>query len=118
MRLLALGLLVAACGSEAVPVAEPLEPWSDAWILAEGPSYLDDATFRRAALEASLTDPDNVYSATRASAYGLGDRGWDVLPVWSPRVHAVDAEVVDGEKDIIIFGGFGSRTTGKIVKSE
>lgn len=96
-------LLLAGCGSpaEESPQTDPLvtgepAPWSDAWILAEGERYLDDAEFRRAALEASLTDPSNVYSATRLSAYGHRTRGWDALPEWTPRVHPVDASVVDG----------------------
>ncbi len=97
-RLLAAVLLV-GCGGEAsvpAPAAAPApQPWSDPWILAEGERYLDDAAFRRAALEASLTEPSNVYSATRLSAYGLGDRGWDVLPEWSPRVHPVDGAMVE-----------------------
>lgn len=93
-------LLLVACGVEPAapkpvrPEPEP-EPWSDAWILAEGERYLDDGAFRRQALEHSLTDADNVYSATRLSAYGLETRGWDTLPVWSPRVAAVDAALVE-----------------------
>jgi hypothetical protein len=72
-----------------------LQPWSDDWVLAEGLRYLDEPAFRRSALEASLTDPSNVYSATRLSAYGHGARGWDGLPEWSPRVHPVDTELVE-----------------------
>jgi mono/diheme cytochrome c family protein len=61
------------------------EPWSDAWLLAQAPSYLTDATARRAALEASLTNPTNMYSRIRLSSYGLATRGWDLLPAWNPR---------------------------------
>lgn len=102
MKRLLAALLLGGCGSpaDAPPHVEPAmrasEPWSDAWILAEGQRYLDDDDFRRSALEASITEPTNVYSATRLSAYGLGSRGWDGLPEWTPRVHAVDASVVDG----------------------
>ena len=95
-------LLLASCGtpaeepSQALQAVDELEPWSDPWILTEGARYLDDPEFRRAALEASLTDPSNVYSATRLSAYGHGARGWDGLPEWTPRVQTVDASVVSG----------------------
>lgn len=68
-------------------------PWTDAWILAEASRYLDDATFRRDVLERSLTSADNLYSRARLSAYGLGDRGWDTLPEWTPRTRPVDAGV-------------------------
>ncbi|MEM6295848.1 MAG: c-type cytochrome [Myxococcota bacterium] len=97
-RLLFIGaaaLLAAGCDGERSPAPEhppqTAPPWSDAWIVAEGTRYLDDPAFRRAALEASLTDPSNVYSATRLSAYGKQTQGWDALPVWSPRVAPVDA---------------------------
>ncbi|MGH1344126.1 MAG: hypothetical protein ACRBN8_21385 [Nannocystales bacterium] len=96
---------VLGCGEGSpTPVPAPVErpvptakatPWSDAWILAEGSRYLDDPVFRREALEHSMTDGSNVYSATRLSAYGQGTRGWDVLPVWSPRVHPVTAGVAE-----------------------
>ncbi len=93
-RALAIALSLAGCGSPDVTAIAPQpELWSDAWILAETERYLTDGDFRRRALEASLTEPANVYSATRLSAYGLGDRGWDVLPQWSPRVAAIDAEM-------------------------
>ncbi len=101
-RVLATLLLLAGCGSPAEeasqtePAAtEEPEPWSDAWLLAQGERYLDDAEFRRAALEASLTDPSNVYSATRLSAYGHRTRGWDGLPEWTPRVQPISASIVD-----------------------
>ena len=105
MRFALVGLVLSlGCGGPSPALApDPLErseptprPWSDAWILAEGQRYLDDVVFRRAALEHSMTDGSNVYSATRLSAYGRGTRGWDALPVWSPRVHPVDAAVAAG----------------------
>lgn len=108
MRSVLVGLLLVGCGaephhsktdpgehSECVDPADA-QPWSDAWILAEGMRYLDEPAFRRAALEHSLTDAANVYSATRLSAYGRETRGWDVLPQWSPKVHPVDADVAQG----------------------
>ncbi len=103
MRSLLVGLVLVGCGVEPpTPSAQSFEPceskpqpWSDAWILAEGTHYLDEPEFRRAALEHSLTQDSNVYAATRLSAYGQETRGWDVLPQWSPKVHPVDARLVD-----------------------
>jgi len=74
-------------------VETPPAPWSDAWILAQGAAFLDDTAARRAALEAALTNHDNMYSRIRLAAYGLGDRGWDLLPVWNPRSMPVDASL-------------------------
>lgn len=68
------------------------EAWTDDWILGEASRYLDDQAFRREALEASLTNPDNVYSAVRLSSYANADRGWDTLPVWVPRAAPVTDE--------------------------
>lgn len=53
--------------------------------------YLTDARFRRAALEASLVNPRNLYSRQRLDAYGLETRGWDLLPEWNPRSVQVGA---------------------------
>lgn len=71
------------------PVAD--EPWSDAWLLAEGRRFLSDTAYRREALERSLVNPQNLYSSQRLSSYGLGDRRWDRLPQWNPRARRVDA---------------------------
>lgn len=68
-------------------------PWSDAWLLAEGERFLHDTAYRRAALEHSLVNPDNMYSKQRLSSYGLGDRRWDRLPAWNPRALPVTAEL-------------------------
>ncbi len=68
--------------------------WSDAWILEQSPRYLDDRSFRRAILEASLTSHDNLYARARLSAYGLQRGGWDALPTWVPRAMPVDDAVV------------------------
>jgi cytochrome c5 len=70
-------------------------PWSDAALDAEADRYLHDAEFRRAILEASLTNPDNLYSSTRLGSYGLGDRGWDALPEWTPAAIAIGQRHVD-----------------------
>ncbi len=66
--------------------------WTDDWILSQAERYLDDAAFRRRILEASLTNPTNVYSAVRMSAYARADMGWDALPVWIPRAAPVTNE--------------------------
>lgn len=101
-------LLVAslACSSRANAPADEVEPagpseprgaavapavGSDAWVLIEGRRFLDDTAYRRAALERSLSNPDNVYSRVRLHAYGHGTRGWDKLPVWNPRSTPVTA---------------------------
>lgn len=71
----------------APPPADPregLEPWSDAWVLAHAPIYLEDDAARRAGLEAALENPENLYSRARLGAYGHVRRGWDALPEWSP----------------------------------
>ena len=73
-------------------VGEP-EPWSDAWLLREGRRFIDDTPYRRAALEHALTNHGNVYSRVRLASYGLGERGWDMLPVWTPRSRSVTAEL-------------------------
>jgi mono/diheme cytochrome c family protein len=86
-----LALLVIACGDPKAtpapaPVPQPIAaPWTDDWILAQGAAYLADTGARRAALERSLTNPENLYSRIRLNAYGLGTRGWDMLPIWNPR---------------------------------
>lgn len=96
---LALLMLASACDEPApsqpappsseAPV-EP-EPWSDPWLLREGQRFLSDTAYRRAALERSLVNPDNLYSAQRLASYGLGSRRWDRLPQWNPRAQPVDA---------------------------
>ena len=78
---------------EVAPVEPPLAAWSDAWLAREGRRFLDDAPARRAALERSLTNHDNLYSRQRLSSYGHATRGWDMLPVWNPRSRPVTAEL-------------------------
>jgi hypothetical protein len=70
-------------------------PWSDAWLLAEGERYLDHRAFRRATLEASLTNHANMYSQARLGAYGLPLGGWDALPEWVPVARPVDEAAVE-----------------------
>ncbi len=75
-----------ASPSTPAPLPRPIvERWSNAWLLERTSSYLTDASARRAALEASLANPMNLYSRIRMAAYGLASRGWDLLPVWNPR---------------------------------
>src|SRR5687768_3325118 len=80
--------LLLGCGGK--KAAEPA-PWSEAWMLREGERFLDSTPYRRAALEASLVNPENVYSRQRLKAYGMETSGWDALPVWNPRSRPVDA---------------------------
>ncbi len=74
----------------AIPLA-PAKPWQDDWLVSQAPHYLADAVLRRQVLEASLTNPNNSYSAVRLGAYGKQTEGWDTLPVWNPKVQAVTA---------------------------
>jgi hypothetical protein len=74
---------------------EVSRPWTDAWLEAEAQRYLHDASFRRKALEDSLTNPHNVYSRSRLSGYGVAGRGWEMLPPWIPKTRAVDDDFVE-----------------------
>jgi mono/diheme cytochrome c family protein len=78
---------LAGCGG-----GEPAR-WSDAWLEREADRYLGDTSHRRAALEASLVNPENVYSRQRLAAYGKDTTGWDALPVWNPRSRPVDRRI-------------------------
>ncbi|HEY5933279.1 MAG TPA: cytochrome c [Kofleriaceae bacterium] len=100
MRSLVLAIAVLACSSKRAPVRDDAAvaipepaPWSEAWLEREGKRFISDTAYRRAALEASLANHANTYSAQRLGAYGLGTRGWDVLPVWNPRSRPVTADV-------------------------
>lgn len=61
-------------------------------MLAEGQRFLTDTGFRRAALERSLVNHENMYSRLRIASYGLGERGWDRLPEWNPRSMLVTSQ--------------------------
>ena len=67
--------------------------WSDAWVNREAKRFAEDLSYRRAALEESLVNHANTYSQQRLDSYALGERGWDVLPVWNPRSRPVTAEL-------------------------
>ncbi len=98
MLLLALGCAEPAPLAERMPSpagtrlrraeSEP-EPWSEPWMLREGQRFIEDTAYRRAALEYSLVNPDNLYSRQRLASYGLGERRWDRLPQWNPRASPV-----------------------------
>ncbi len=75
--------------------AEPPPPWSEAWLAGEAERYLGATANRRAALEASLVNPDNVYSRQRLKSYGRDTVGWDALPVWNPRSRPIDRAAAD-----------------------
>ncbi|MBP6628063.1 MAG: c-type cytochrome [Kofleriaceae bacterium] len=84
-------VLALGCGGGRDPGrAAPPARWSPPWLAAERAAYLDDAAARRAALEASLTNPTNTYSQHRLGSYGLRTVGWDLLPVWNPRSRTLD----------------------------
>jgi hypothetical protein len=54
--------------------------------------YLDDASFRRSELEASLVNPANGYSRLRLAHYESGDTSdWALLPEWNPPVDPIAA---------------------------
>lgn len=58
--------------------------------------YLDDASYRRAELVASLVNPKNAYSELRLAHYATGDRSdWDLLPEWNPPVEPIAASELD-----------------------
>jgi hypothetical protein len=80
----AAGAMALACGGSKGP-SEP-DPLA----------YLDDATYRRSELEASLVNPSNGYSALRLSHYATGATGdWERLPEWNPPVEPIDATELD-----------------------
>ncbi len=107
VRRLAVFVLVLGCGGagprvDDAPRPDPArptrdaaqpEPWSDAWILREGERFLQDTAYRRAALERSLVNPENLYSRQRLNSYGLGERRWDRLPQWNPWSVPITAEL-------------------------
>ena len=83
-------------GGSAIDVVEPdLVAWSDAWVNREAKRFAEDLAYRRASLEESLVNHANTYSQQRLDSYGLGDRGWDVLPVWNPRSLPVTKQLAD-----------------------
>ncbi len=88
-------VVIALLATVACRRAEPPRPWSEAWLAGEADRYLGAVADRRAALEASLVNPDNVYSRQRLKAYGYETSGWDALPVWNPRSRPIDRAAAD-----------------------
>src|SRR5271168_3700684 len=61
-----------------------------------GLPYLDDASYRRSELVASLVNPENGYSELRLAHYATGDANdWDLLPEWNPAVDVIAASELD-----------------------
>lgn len=93
--LLSLVFVWRARRSERVTAEAPtsvLDRFSPDGMLAEADKFVNDPAFRRAELERSFTNPNNSYSKERLSNYGLGNKGWDLLPEWNPRsIVATDA---------------------------
>lgn len=59
-------------------------------------AYLGDAQNRRAALLASLVNPDNAYATLRRGHYATGVAGdWDRLRAWNPRAAVVTANELE-----------------------
>jgi cytochrome c553 len=81
--LFAATLLLAACGA---PSAAP----------GEDRAYLQDASYRRAELAASLVNPANGYSQLRTQHYSSGAPGdWDRLPEWNPSAEPIAVGELD-----------------------
>jgi len=99
-----------APGEDRPPTDQAL-PWSDAWLMAESSAYLDDPDFRRRALEASLTNPDNQYSRKRLAAYALDDRGWEGLPEWTPDAAPITTAQVEQLRDTGVLVHSSSQPT-------
>jgi mono/diheme cytochrome c family protein len=58
--------------------------------------YLDDVAYRRAALVASLVNPQNGYSQLRLAHYATNDdNDWDRLPEWNPAAENIAAAELD-----------------------
>jgi mono/diheme cytochrome c family protein len=61
-----------------------------------GVPYLDDASYRRSELVASLVNPQNQYSQQRLAHYATGDsQDWDQLPEWNPPVDVLATSELD-----------------------
>jgi mono/diheme cytochrome c family protein len=80
--------LASGCGSSPAPGSPSPSP--------DALRYLDDASFRRSELIASLVNPSNGYSSQRLAHYATGDTGdWDRLPEWNPATKPVGAGELD-----------------------
>jgi cytochrome c5 len=87
--LLCAASLAVACGSAPSAAATGSSGASDGF---EALGYLGSAAYRRAALVASLVNPENGYSRLRLQHYSTGRANdWDALPEWNPVVEPVSA---------------------------
>lgn len=77
---LLIALAALACEEAAAPDAP--DP-----IVEDGHAFVADPAVGRAALETSLADPTNGYSALRLARYTPED--WGALPAWRPRVRSI-----------------------------
>ena len=77
-------LLVGCSGSAAPTTADAVD-----WMIEHTPNYLEDTSWRRAELEASMWMPDLPYARKRLDAYALESGGWDRLPEYDPVVWTV-----------------------------
>jgi cytochrome c5 len=67
-------------------------------VAADPLAYLDDASYRRANLVASLVNPENSYSTLRLAHYATGDANdWDRLPEWNPPAEPIEAGDLDAD---------------------
>jgi hypothetical protein len=79
-------LMVAACAGSPGSGSTPGDPLP----------YLDDSSFRRSELVASLVNPHNEYSQLRLDHYESGGTGdWALLPEWNPPVDVIAASELD-----------------------
>ena len=86
-----------------------------------GPSieslYLTSASARRAALVASLVNPENGYSQLRLAHYDTGDGlDWSRLPESNPRIDVIAASELDAPGGVAV-GGAVTATAHSIVIS-
>ncbi|MGK0361769.1 MAG: mono/diheme cytochrome c family protein [Bradymonadia bacterium] len=92
--LIVLAFVALAGACDDAPDGEAPAPPQDA-LLAAGHAYAADIAFGRAALEASIVDATNGYSARRLANYTAD--GWGALPVLSARVAPVFVGEPPGE---------------------
>jgi mono/diheme cytochrome c family protein len=91
---LAIAFVATACGDTTEPDGDDVD-----WMVRQAPNYLESDSWRRAELEASLWSPELPYASKRLAGYGLGDRGWDLLPVLLPAVEPVSADTLERDFD-------------------
>lgn len=75
--------------------SSPAEPGEVDAVISAGQAYADDFAVARAALEASIVDPSNGYSARRLTNYTPD--GWGALPVLSAKVAPIFVGQPPGE---------------------